>query len=53
MSAAVRVLQGADLTSRNSFGIRAAARRLVDVHDLDALPEALAMFDGAAPLTEL
>ena len=50
MSAAVRVLQGADLTSRNSFGIRAAARRLVDVHDIDALSEALAMFDGAAPL---
>lgn len=50
MSPAFRVLERADLTSRNSFGIRATARRLVDVADADAMPEALAALDGGPPL---
>ena len=43
MSAAFRLLERADLTSRNSFGIRATARRLVEVSDADALPEVEAL----------
>ncbi|WP_394005001.1 UDP-N-acetylmuramate dehydrogenase [Luteimonas sp. WGS1318] len=50
MSPAFRVLERADLTSRNSFGIRATARRLVDVADADAMPEALAVLDDGPPL---
>ncbi len=50
MSAAFRLLERADLTSRNSFGIRATARRLVEVTDAAALPDALAALGDTPPL---
>ncbi len=50
MSAAFRVLERADLTSRNSFGLRTVADRLVEVADVDALPAALATLEAAPPL---
>lgn len=49
-SAAFRLLERADLTSRNSFGIRATARRLVEVTDATALPDALAALGDTPPL---
>ncbi|NYZ64203.1 UDP-N-acetylmuramate dehydrogenase [Luteimonas deserti] len=51
MSAPFRVLQRADLRARNTFGVAASARRLVELVDIAALPDALAALgDGARPL---
>lgn len=50
MSAPFRLLQPADLRPRNTFGVAASARRLVEVADAGALPRALDALDGARPL---
>ena len=51
MSDTFRLLQPADLRPRNTFGVAASARRLVEVSDVTALPQALALLgDDARPL---
>lgn len=51
MPDAFRLLQPADLRPRNTFGVAASARRLVEVSEVAALPQALAMLgDDARPL---
>ncbi|WDS36175.1 UDP-N-acetylmuramate dehydrogenase [Pseudoxanthomonas sp.] len=43
MSAAWRLTEHAPLRSRNTLGVDASARWLLELHDLDALPAALAL----------
>ncbi len=49
MSLPCRVTDRADLTARNTFGVRATARRLLEVADNDALPAVLAALPADAP----
>ncbi|MCD9096850.1 UDP-N-acetylmuramate dehydrogenase [Luteimonas fraxinea] len=46
MSDSFRLLQPADLGPRNTFGVAAHARRLIEVLDAAAVPQALAALDG-------
>lgn len=50
MPASFRLLQPADLRPRNTFGVAASARRLVEVDDIAALPQALQGLGGTRPL---
>jgi UDP-N-acetylmuramate dehydrogenase len=52
MSEAIRILRDAPLRARNTFGVEATARCLVEVADAGALPDALSLpeLHGTAPL---
>ena len=51
MSVGYRIVEGADLRARNSFGVAARAPLLVEIDDAAALPEVFARLPpGSAPL---